>query len=154
MPLKVTRPLSSVSDLHGQAAARTARLLKSIHSSGDAHLDVESLRRTQAEVDAGIMMGPWPSDHLPSWLRVVSRCPIWENHGSAGTRKCCNFYDMSDSNVNSTVEDYESYAPKGIEHIMALVGLLRGMFGDNIDLLGWTADFKQSCISPSRLHSS
>ena len=49
---------------------------------------------------------------------------------------------MSESNINSTVEDYETYSPKGIEHVMALVVLLRGMFGDDVGLLGWTADFK------------
>ena len=143
MPLKITRPLSSVSDLHAHATAHSAHLLSSMRSSGDLELDAESTRKTHAELDAGTMLGPWPASRLPPWLRTVSRrFPIWENHGSAGARKCRNLDDMSESNVNSTVEDYESYSPKGIEYIMALVVLLRGMFGDSVGLLGWTADFK------------
>ena len=49
---------------------------------------------------------------------------------------------MSESGLNGSVEDYESYAPKGIEHIMALVVLLIQFFGPQVELLGWTADFK------------
>ena len=66
MPLKNTRPLRSVEDLHAQASSRTAALLRSVRSSGDAILDAESLRKTHAEIDAGTMLGPWRAARLPS----------------------------------------------------------------------------------------
>ena len=143
MPLKITKPLLTVEDLRAQAPARTALLLQSVRSSGDADLDEESLKKTQAEIDSGIMLGPWRASRLPKALRVVSRrFPIWENHGASGQRKCRNLDDMSESNINPTVEDYETYVPKGVECILALIVLLRSLFGGDINMLGWTADFK------------
>jgi hypothetical protein len=77
-------------------------------------------------------------------MRVISRrFPIWERHGSSA-RKCRNIDEMSESGINSTVEDFETYVPKGIEHILALLVLLQHIFGHDFEFHGWTADFKHA----------
>ena len=62
--------------------------------------------------------------------------------GAKGTKKCRNIDEMSESEINGTVEDYETYIPKGIECILALVAVLWSLFGKDIGLQGWTSDFK------------
>eukprot|EP00973_Karenia_brevis_P028178 3882051-Karenia_brevis.AAC.1 len=52
MPLKVTRPLLSVAQLHEQAAEHNKATLSSIKSSGDHELDIASKEKTQAEIDS------------------------------------------------------------------------------------------------------
>lgn len=155
MPLKFTRPTLSVEALLSQAKVRNPQLIASVRSSGDAELDRASLQKTQNELDSKVMLGPWEASDLPSWVAVVSRrFPIWEHHGSAGRRKCRNIDEMSESLVNATVEDYETYVPRGIEHILALIRHLQVRFGLGVQLEGFTADFKaayrQVAVSPSQ----
>ena len=143
MPLKFTRPTLSVEALLSQAKVHNPQLIASVRSSGDAELDRASLQKTQNELDSKVMLGPWEASDLPSWVAVVSRrFPIWEHHGSAGRRKCRNIDEMSESLVNATVEDYETYVPRGIEHILALIRHLQVRFGLGVQLEGFTADFK------------
>ena len=88
MPLKATRASMSLSELHAQAAQRNQQLLSSIRTSGDEELDVASAAKTKAEVDSGVMLGPWPAGNLPAWVRTISRrFPIWECHGPSGQKK-------------------------------------------------------------------
>ena len=153
MPLKLTKPRMTVGDLLASAPGRNQRILASIRTSGDPALDKESLEKTQQELQSGLMLGPWQASELPSSIAVVSRrFPIWEQHGSATQRKCRNIDELSESCVNSTVEDYETYVPHGIEHILGLVRLLRELFGSDVNLAGYTADFKaayrQVALSP------
>lgn len=155
MPLKATRPSMSVQEQLQQAPQRNQRLLASVRSSGDLELDRASLQKTQQELDDGLMLGPWEASALPEWVAVVSRrFPIWEHHGAQPTRKCRNIDDMSESLLNNTVEDFETYIPHGIEHVLALVRCLREIFPAATDLAGYTADFKaayrQIAISPAQ----
>lgn len=155
MPLKVTQPRLTVQGLLDQAPARNQQLLAAIRSSGDVELDKASLNKTQKEIESGAMSGPWPASHLPPCIAVVSRrFPIWEHYGAQAQKKCRNIDEMSESMLNATVEDYETYSPKGIEHILALVRLLRHSFGASIELAGFTADFKaayrQIALCPSQ----
>ena len=120
MPLKVTRPIHSPAELREMASRRNQELLARVRSSGDNDLDMASLAKTQAEIDSGIMLGPWPRSQLPEDLRIISRrFPIWEYHGAKGERKCRNLDDMSESGLNASVEDYESYSPKGHASVFA-----------------------------------
>ena len=155
MPLKVTRPLMTLQELLFQAKTRNRVLLASVRSSGDVELDEASLAKTKQELDAGVMLGPWPADRLPDCVAVVSRrFPIWEHHGPQARRKCRNIDEMSESFLNSTVEDFETDTPRGIERILALVRVLQHLFGTDVTLCGFTADFKsayrQVAISPSQ----
>ena len=155
LPLKVTKPNLTVEELLLGAPAHNAKLLASMRSSGDIELDKASLDKTQQEIDAGLMLGPWEVSALPDWLAVVSRrFPIWEQHGSQKQKKCRNIDEMSESLLNSTVEDFETYIPHGIEHVLALVRCLRQMFPVHTELLGYTADFKaayrQIAVSPDQ----
>jgi len=143
MPLKILRPLCTVPALLAAAAVKNQKLLRSITTSGDVELDKASSAKTQAELDSGVMLGPWRTNRLPAWLKVISRrFPIWEQHGQAAEKKCRNIDDLSESGLNGSIEDYETYIPKGIEYIIALVVLIRNIFGVGVSLLGWTADFK------------
>ena len=60
---------------------------------------------------------------------------------------------MSESGLNSTVEDFETYIPRGIEHILALVRSLQHLFPFH-KFLGYTADFKaayrQIAVAPDQ----
>ena len=155
MPLKVTRPWMTLQELLFQAKTRNWVLLASVCSSGDVEFDEASLAKTKQELDAGVMLGPWPADWLPDCVAVVSRrFPMWEHHGPQVRRKCRNIDEMSESFLNSTVEDFETRAPRGIEHILALVRVLQHLFGTDVTLCGFTADFKsayrQVAFSPSQ----
>ena len=88
-PLKITRPLITLADLESRALRRNKLVPESIQSSGDAVLDEASYAKTNQELDAGIMLGPWSAEEIPDFLKVVSRrFPIWEHHGAKGVRKC------------------------------------------------------------------
>ena len=155
LPLKITKPALSVQELLRNAPARNAELLAAVRSSGDIDLDRASLLKTQQEIDAGLMLRPWDASALPSWVTVVSRrFPIWEHHGAQAQRKCRNIDEMSESGLNSTVEDFETYIPRGIEHILALVRSLQQLFSSQTQLLGYTADFKaayrQIAVAPDQ----
>ena len=129
LPLKATKPAWTIQELLLQAPARNAELLAAVRSSGDPELDKASLLKTQQELDAGLMLGPWEATALPDWVAVVSRrFPIWEHHGAQAQKKCRNIDEMSESGLNSTVEDFETYIPHGIEHILALVRYSRICF--------------------------
>ena len=156
LPLKITKPALSVRELIRNAPARNAELLAAVRSSGDIDLDRASLLKTQQEIDAGLMLGPWDASALPYWLTVVSRCfPIWEHHGAQAQRKCRNIDDMSESGL-TTVEDFEAYIPRGIAHILALVRSLQHLFSSHTQLLGYTADFKaayrQIALAPDQFN--
>ena len=58
---------------------------------------------------------------------------------------CRNIDEMYESELNSTVEDFETYVPKGIEHVLALIVLLKQLFGRDAQLEGWTSDCKGAC---------
>ena len=59
LPLKVTKPALTIHDLLLQAPSRNAELLAAVRSSGDPELDKASLLKTQQELDAGLMLGPF-----------------------------------------------------------------------------------------------
>ena len=155
LPLKATKPAWTIQELLLQAPARDAELLAAVRSSGDPELDKASLLKTQQELDAGLMLGPWEATALPDWVAVVSRrFPIWEHHGAQAQKKCRNIDEMSESGLNSTVEDFETYIPHGIEHILALVRSLQHLFPFHTKFLGYTADFKaayrQIAVAPDQ----
>lgn len=133
----------TVHDLVGQAPRRNAQLLAAVRFCGDNELDKASLLKTEQELDSGLMLGPWEASSVPSWVTVISRrFPIWEHHGEQSERKCRNIDEMSESLLNSTVEDFETYIPHGIEHILALVRVLQQVFSTEVKMAGYTADFK------------
>ena len=72
------------------------------------------------------------------------RCgvPTISNYGAQAIKKCRNIDEMSESMLNTTAEDYETYSPKGNTHALPLARLLRHSFGASIELAGFTADFK------------
>ena len=144
MPLRRRAPRCSKEELLEHAPRANARIISSVGPSGDPELDEYSFMQTQKEIESGTMLGPWPASSPPASIKVVSRrFAHWEHHGLSGKRKCRNLDEFSESGVNDTVDDYETYVPKGIETILALVVLLQRVFG-NIPLEGWTSDFKSA----------
>ena len=71
---------------------RNSKILRSTKASSDPKLDEESYKKTLAEVDRGVLQGPFESlDAVPFRnVALVPRHGIWEQHGGATEQSCRN----------------------------------------------------------------
>jgi hypothetical protein len=87
---RVKVPATSVAAFIEGRSERNEKILRSIKASGDAKLDLETLEKTLAEVEKGVLKGPFESmQQLPfTEMALVPRHGIWEQHGEAVEQSC------------------------------------------------------------------
>ena len=93
---RVRPPENSISEFLAERESRNAKILRSAKSSGDNELDEEAYSKTLAEVQLGVLHGPYSSmAALPLQdVALVPRHGIWEQHGGAVERSCRCIDDM------------------------------------------------------------
>ena len=127
----------STADLKSNASKANKALRYMTRSSGDAELDRKLWDRTQVELSRGWLLGPLSWDQLPDSAVVSRRFPINQSE------KVRPIDDFSQSQINSTVTNYEKATVDGPDVICALaVKLMKGLRdnGRSSQLLGRALD--------------
>ena len=137
LPQKMTPSTLSTADLKSNASKANKALRYMTRSSGDAELDRKLWDRTQVELSRGWLLGPLSWDQLPDSAVVSRRFPINQSE------KVRPIDDFSQSQINSTVTNYEKATVDGPDVICALaVKLMKGLRdnGRSSQLLGRALD--------------
>ena len=102
---------------------RNLKLLSSAKPSRDAELDEEAMSKTMAEVDRGVLKGPYRSlqDVPLDDVALVPRHGIWEMHGGTTDRSCRCIDDMLLGEQNGTVGTVSPHRPIDPDGLVAQV---------------------------------
>lgn len=124
---------------------RNRRLIAKTRPSGDAALDIEAYKKTIAEVNRGVLVGPFARvEDLPyDEIAVVPRHGIWEQHGQAAEPTCRDIDDMLVGEQNSTVGTTSSHRPTDPDSRVAQVRAVRRRYSQQ-KLNGWPCDLKSA----------
>ena len=97
-------PEMTIDEFLAGRVARNAKLLAKVKASMDTELDSETFKKTMAEVDRGVLKGPFRArDELPfEEIAVLPRHGIWEQHGDAVDPSCRCIDDMLQGDHNAT----------------------------------------------------
>ena len=110
---RVRPPDNSISEFLAERKSRNAKIFRSAKSSGDNDLNEEAYSKTLAEVQLGVLHGPYSSmAALPLQdVALVPRRRVWEQHGGAVESSFWCIDDMLVGEQNSTVGTVSSHRP-------------------------------------------
>ena len=111
----------------------------------DTELDSETFKKTMAEVDRGVLKGPFRArDELPfEEIAVLPRHGIWEQHGDAVEPSCRCIDDMLQGDHNATVGTSSSHRPTDPDGLAAQVRAVRRRYA-RARLRGWPCDLEKA----------
>ncbi|CAK9057508.1 unnamed protein product, partial [Durusdinium trenchii] len=118
LPSKLVPATISKDDLRRHSAKASKALRYMTRSSGDVELDAGLWTKTMTEVEKGWLIGPIPWETLPVGAAVSRRFPL----SQAG--KVRPIDDLSQSQVNSTVNTFEQATVDGPDVICSLATYL------------------------------
>ena len=118
LPSKLVPATISEDDLRRHSAKASKALRYMTRSSGDVELDAGLWTKTMTEVEKGWLIGPIPWETLPVGAAVSRRFPL----SQAG--KVRPIDDLSQSQVNSTVNTFEQATVDGPDVICSLATYL------------------------------
>ena len=154
--VRVKEPEVSINDFLAEREERNRKLFEAMKPSSDPELDKAAFTKTMAEVDRGVLEGPFLSMAELPWADValVPRHGIWEMHGGATESTCRCIDDMLMGEQNSTVGTVSSHRPTDPDGLAAQVRAVRRRFPSN-RLQGWPCDlekaYKQVPAAPHQL---
>jgi len=136
------RPLNEFTETRHE---RNEKILRSTKASNDPKLDGEAYAKTMAEVERGVLKGPFESleEILLDDIALVPRHGIWEQHGGATEASCRCIDDMLVGEQNGTVGTVSSHRPTDPDGLVAQVGAVRRRY-PKLKLLGWPCDLEKA----------
>ena len=142
---RVRQPEMSIGEFVSSSPLRNERLLATVKASGDEELDAETFKKTLAEVDRGVIKGPFKSlDEVPySHVALLPRHGIWEQHGGATERSCRCIDDMLKDEQNKTVGAVSAHRPTDPDGLVSQVRALRRRYPSS-RLSGWPCDLEKA----------
>ena len=119
--------------------------MRSTKASLDPKLDEEAYKKTMAEVDRGVIRGPFGSmEEVPlEDIALVPRHGIWEQHGGATEPSCRCIDDMLVGEQNDTVGTVSSHRPTDPDGLVAQVRAVRSRYS-KLALRGWPCDLEKA----------
>ena len=138
-------PEISVEEFLADRHARNDKLLQKVRPSSDAALDLETFDKTTAEVERGVLVGPFHSTaEIPfTDFALLPRHGIWEQHGDADTPSCRGIDDMLQGGHNPTVGTASAHRPTDPDGLVAQVRAVRRRYSSS-RLMGWPCDLEKA----------
>lgn len=151
---RVRLPERTMSDFMDGRMQCNQKLLSATESSGDAELDNEAYSKTMAEVERGVLKGPFHIlEEIPlDDVALVPRHGLWEQHGRATQRSCRCIDDMLAGEQNNTVGTVSSHRPTDPDGLVTQARAVRRRF-PALKLLGWPCDLEKAYKQASVIRS-
>ena len=142
---RIKPPNCSIAEFLRTKDERNAKILRSTKASSDPKLDEEAYKKTMAEVDRGVLQGPFESmEAVPLQnIALVPRHGIWEQHGGATEQSCRNIDDMLVGENNDTIGTVSAHRPTDPYGLVAQVRAVRIQHFLPA-LLGWPCDLEKA----------
>ena len=148
---RVKKPIRPISEIWDGLTEHNESIMRRVKSTGDDKLDHASWMKSEAEFLSGSLKGPFYSLvdiaealSIPvTWLRLLLRFPIWEQHGGAEDATCRNIDNGLQGGQNDFIGLQFTTRPADIDAIMALVRAVMEYF-PGVNLRGTTSDFKSA----------
>ena len=116
----------------------------SVKPSGDDALGLASWNKSLAELQRGVIEGPYNIDELPVMdASFVPRQGIWEMHGSATVPTVRNIDNLLLGGQNSTVTTFSAHRPTNADGLLAQARCVQSRFPCS-QLSGWPSDYEKA----------
>ena len=142
---RVRPPERPLKDFLDERVERNMKMISSIKPGGDTALEELSYEKTIAEVERGVLVGPFQSLNDVPLVdpAVIPRHGIWEKHGGATMATVRNIDDMLKGGHNATVGTVSSHRPTDPDALVAQVRAVRRRYPQS-KLQGWPCDLKSA----------